>query len=378
MSTLLSKSGTEASTNPRAFPRFSVSPVAIWASIGAAFLATVAYVWFRWITGPYFHPVDLGDAVIPPGELILIRSFEIGSVLSAIVFLWYVLIKPWRRSGSISWDGLMVLAIIPTWAWDPMSNAVNHTWQYNGYGYNMSSWANYIPWWSAPNGQNFAEPIFLQPPSFTVFFLGSAMFGCYLLRQLRNKYPAMSPVLGFVILMFAMSMIDAITENFWVHSGGGAYPGVIHALSMYPNTAVQWPLYAGPIMGFVLSLYTVLRYYRDDKGYSFCEKGVDKLNVPTGAKTFIRYLALSGVAHCIFLFGYYVPWNAFAIHVDTSAPLPSYVRHATCGKGTAYACPSPYVPIQTSTSIPIGPDDPRLPAEVRAAQDGPPYSWFAK
>jgi hypothetical protein len=41
------------------------------------------------------------------------------------------------------------------------------------------------------------------------------------------------------------------------------------------------------------------------------------------------------------------------------------------------ACPTPFLPIQTKSSIPISPDDPSLPPDVRAAQNGPPYSFWA-
>jgi len=55
------------------------------------------------------------------------------------------------------------------------------------------------------------------------------------------------------------------------------------------------------------------------------------------------------------------------------------MRTSLCGKGTDYACPSiQHVPIpREGGTLFIGPDDPRLPAEVRASQDGQPYGWFS-
>lgn len=374
MSATLKRPGAEISAKTHVL---TLSPVAIWATVGAILLAINAYAVLSWINAPSFTPAPLGDAIIPSGELFFLRVFETISTIAAILFAWFYLIRPWRRTGSISWDGMLVIAFFLMWVWDPLTNAINATWWYNGYLYNMQSWANFIPGWSSPNHEHFVEPIFLMGPCYIWFFAGPMMFGCAVLKHMLRKYPTLGFAGGLATLFVAVAVFDAVVEIYFVRTGAGAYPGVVQSLSIWGGTPYQWPLYEGPIMGWTLSAFACLRYFRDDKGLSFCEKGVDKLALSTRAKTFVRFLALVGVTHSIYLVLYFVPWNIFALHIDTHTPMPSYMRHGVCGKGTPYACPSPSVPIATKGSIPIGPEDPRLPADVRASQDGPSFSMFA-
>ena len=77
------------------------------------------------------------------------------------------------------------------------------------------------------------------------------------------------------------------------------------------------------------------------------------------------------VIHVWFIVGYFVPYNFFALKADTFPPMPSFLRAGICGQGTDYACPSGAVPIPHGRSLHVAPDDPRLPADVRAHQGLP-------
>jgi hypothetical protein len=352
-------------------------PVKIWATIGAVLLAVNVYSVTRWITSDTFRPAPLGTSVIPPGELHALWFFQTVSTIAGGIAIWKLLIAPWRRDGRISWDGMLVIAFFAMWVWDPLTNVLQATWWYNGYEINMSSWATYIPGWVSPGHENFVEPIFLMGPCYIWFFILPTMLGCFIMRRIKQYFPQAGGITGLFCVFLAMAIFDAIVEIYFVRTGAGAYPGVVRSLSIWPGTPLEWPLYEGAIMGWTLTAFAALRYFRDDKGFSFVERGADKLALPAAGKTFVRFLAIVGVTHSIYLILYFVPWNAFALHIDTSAPMPSYMRHGVCGEGTVRACPTPFLPIQTKSSIPISPDDPSLPPDVRAAQNGPPYSFWA-
>ena len=354
-----------------------LTPIKVWSIMGALFIGVWAWSMGNWLMAPSFAPAPNGDAVIPAMELTFLRVFEGASIIAGLLFIWYCLIRPWRRTGSITFDGMLVIAFFLMWWQDPMTNFIAPTWWYNGYLFNMSSWANFIPFWSSPNHQNFVEPIFLMGFCYVWFFVGPTIFGSYILRSMRAKYTNLSMLQIFVIMFLSVALFDAIIEIYFIRTGAGAYPGVIHSLSLWGGTPYQWPLYEGFIMGWTLMTFAALRYYRDDKGNSFAERGVEKLAISKKAKTSVRLLSIIGITHTIYLVLYFLPWNLFAMHIDTHTPMPSYMRHEICGTGTEYACPSKYVPLQTKTSIPIAPDDPRLPTEVLENQDGPPYSMFA-
>ncbi|HTC81689.1 MAG TPA: spirocyclase AveC family protein, partial [Acidimicrobiia bacterium] len=114
-----------------------------------------------------------------------------------------------------------------------------------------------------------------------------------------------------------------------------------------------------------------LRWFRDDRGLSVAERGAERLRLSGPPRTALRFLAVTGFIHVWFIVGYFVPYNFFALKADTFPPMPSFLRAGICGQGTDYACPSGAVPIPHGRSLHVAPDDPRLPADVRAHQGLP-------
>ena len=89
------------------------------------------------------------------------------------------------------------------------------------------------------------------------------------------------------------------------------------------------------IIAFVNTGFVCLRYFRDDKGQTFVEKGIDNLGYSAGRKKLVTFLALAGLIQPWFLIAYYLPYTLFVIHSDTFPAYPSYMRAEMCGEGTA-------------------------------------------
>src|SRR3954447_12221631 len=84
-------------------------PVKIFAVLGVLLSAFMVYVWGKWILGPKFHRVDPGPTAAPDWMLLALRSFEVGGVLLAGFVIWRCVVRPWRRNGRPSTDGLLVI-----------------------------------------------------------------------------------------------------------------------------------------------------------------------------------------------------------------------------------------------------------------------------
>ena len=84
-------------------------PVKVWAGFGALIFAFQAYVIIKWVTGPYFTPVDIGNSEIPHWMEISLRVQEVvfGVVLAYVV--WHFIDQPFRRRAAVSTDGLLSL-----------------------------------------------------------------------------------------------------------------------------------------------------------------------------------------------------------------------------------------------------------------------------
>lgn len=342
------------------------APVVFWAAIGASFLALVAYIFGSWMLSPDFRPVPVGPDPLPHYVWLATRITEVVAAIAIVVLLSIYIFRPLIKTGKIGLDGMLVINFFLLWWTDPIDNYINFSFMYNGYTLNMGSWANYIPGWSYPNHENFPEPLLIMGGFYPIMFMLYTLAGCWLMR----KTEGMRLSSRLFLLFFMMAMLDLIQENLFMRTGVFAYPGVIRSMSIFPGTVYQWPLYEAAIFGIVYAGFTCLRYFKDDKGQTFVEKGVEKLRLSPGRKQLVSFLAIAGFLQPFFLIGYYLPYNAFVIHADTFPAYPSYLRTGICGEGTKYACPSKeWVPIPTRDSkLFIGPDDPRLPKDVRDAQ----------
>lgn len=186
-----------------------------------------------------------------------------------------------------------------------------------------------------------------------------------MLDRLRARLPRLSGLshVGLVFLVFAV--LDLLIEGLFTHTGIYAYVACYSPLTLWAGTPRQFPLYESTGVGAMLTAVTVLRYYRDDHGHSFVEKGMQHLRVPPPVKTLLSFFSMVAAIQAIALVLFYGQYQWFALKADSFAQYPSYQLLEICGKGTPYACPTQEVPMAKKGSIAIAPDDPRLSAASR-------------
>ncbi|HZP16062.1 MAG TPA: hypothetical protein VFA96_09590, partial [Nocardioides sp.] len=114
-----------------AVPRRETHAVQVWAAVGSLALAFILYVWGRWITGPQFTSVDPGPSRQPHWMDLLQLIWQPLFCLVVLGFLWQFLIKPWRRDGHPSTDGLLCVAFALLFFQDPLSSFTGHWFTYN-------------------------------------------------------------------------------------------------------------------------------------------------------------------------------------------------------------------------------------------------------
>lgn len=346
------------------------SPVLLWAGIGMLFLALAAYVWGSWLLSDQFRPVPVGSDPLPWNVGLAIRATEIIVPAIALFIVWKFIVAPWRRTGELSLDGLLVINFLLIWWTDPMDNYVTYSFMYNGHTVNMGNWGGFIPGWGSPNPQNFPEPLLMMGGFYLFFWMTNVVLGCWTLRKLQQRYPNLAMGWRLLILALLFAVIDLAIENAFMLTGVAAYPGSPRSWTMSAGKAWQWPLYEAGIIAAMNVGFTCLRFFKDDRGLTFVERGIERLQLTPRKRKLLSFLALAGFIQPFFVFGYYVPYNLFAMRADTFPAYPSYMRTGVCGEGTSYACPSyDWVPIpQRGAKLFIGPDDPRLPQAVRDAQ----------
>jgi hypothetical protein len=338
----------------------SGQPAVWWAAIGVFFCGLALYVQGSWILGGDAKTVHTGVTPVP-------EYMKIGAVTQEILFglaipclFYWLVVRPKRRDGRISLEGLLFLAFFSVWWQDPLYNYLTTGFTYNATFLNLGGWASHIPGWSSPNGQKFAEPLIWDLSFYVVVSVIGVILGSRFMHWALGRWPRLT--VGRLLLVMAIGAMlgDFAMEFFWVRIGSYAYAGTIRSLTIFPSRFYRFPLYE-PLLAMPLFLgWIALYHFRNDKGQTLVERGVDKVHVGERSKTWIRFFALAGALNLIFLLLNNVWVNVFQIHIDawpTTLQQRSYFTHGMCGQGTSYPCGASDIAIPRSgATIHVGPN----------------------
>jgi hypothetical protein len=271
-------------------------------------------------------------------------------ILAALFCLYWYLVRPWLRERTVTTDGLLVAAFATLWFEDPLSAYYGHWFTYNANLVNMGSWVHDVPGWVSPGspGRMLVEPILVIPFVYVYFIMIGVLFGCWVMRRTEARRPGISTAQLIGVCFCAMALFDLVAEGLiWLPLGFWEYPGGIGLL--FPGTYHKFPLNEMLTIAATFTGIACLRYFRDDKGRTVVERGLDRLKVGSRRQTVFRFLALAFAVHAILFVGYNVPNSFVGAH---SRPWPqaiqkrSYLTDYLCGPQTHSACP-PRVAVPT-------------------------------
>jgi Spirocyclase AveC-like len=131
-----------------------------------------------------------------------------------------------------------------------------------------------------------------------------------------------------------------------IRTGVYMYPGGIRGVSLFAGETYQFPLTEGFFFGGLgVGSLAALKHFKDDRGYTFVERGVERLGLSVARQTLLRFLAIFGFFHAAFLLLYGVPNQWLATHSDPFPQgYPSYLLNGMCVYGAnGDQCPGPGV-----------------------------------
>ncbi|MGQ0700739.1 MAG: spirocyclase AveC family protein [Panacagrimonas sp.] len=335
-------------------------PVYLFAAWGVISLCIGLFAMGSWLGSADFKPSPMGPDPLPNSVWWTLRITEVVALSCAVWLLWKFMIKPWRQTGKLGWDGMFMISGFLLWWTDPIDNYFNFTFMYNTGFFNMGSWTRFIPGWEAPNQHLFPEPLFFVGGLYIWWFIAPVAIGCWAMRKLQEARPDYSMMTRLGIMFGAFMVFDFIAEGIFQYLEIFKYVGTYAPLTVFAGTEHQYPLYNSVIMAMFFMGMTSLRYFRDDKGNSWAEKGIDQVQLPAAGKSVLRQFAIMGFLSANIMIMYYTPYLLFSMKVDSFPQYPSYLTADICGERSAYACPGREVPIPKRGSIAIAPDDPRL------------------
>jgi Spirocyclase AveC-like len=344
-----------APTRPVDVTERKARPVLWFAAAGAAFVVLQVYVYIAWIATGEATRTPTGDSNLSTISNVWVIGFQVLSVTLGVGVVAYV-VRQSLRERRLSFDAMLVIAWVSLYWQDPLANYARLQLFYNSHLVNYGSWVERIPGWISPNGSLLPEPILFSGGAY--FWLGpmASLLAFWIMRQAKSRWPSLGTVGIITCGWLAMVALDLFAEIIFVRTQLYAYPGALHGLSIWGGERYQFPIYESVFWPMMWTAMGALRYFRDDKGRSIVERGVDRVKAVRW-RTSLRVLALVGFAN-IGMIGYSVVMNAFALYSgQTPTGYPSYITNEQCGEGTEFACTAPDVPVPLPESGPLPPED---------------------
>ncbi|HEX9684097.1 MAG TPA: spirocyclase AveC family protein [Acidimicrobiales bacterium] len=340
-----------------AVPR-RVVPVKWWAALGLCIVALQTWIWGSWIGSDRLATTTFGRDEVPDGIRIFAIGWQACTVVGAVWILWHWVIRPIRREGRFTLEGMLVVCMGVMYWQDPLANWTQSWFSYNTTLVNLGSWTTDVPGWLPPLGNLLPEPLLWNLCSYLFIVAPGVVFGAYVLRRTKARFPTIGK-LGLIGSLFvAMAVLDLVFELIWVRFGLYVYGGAIESMTFFHGHYYQFPWYESVLYGACMAAFSSLVYFRNDKGETVAERGASDLGVSRRVRTSLRFLALLACLNVILL-GYNVGTQWFALRADTwpdDVVERPYLLDGFCGPRTPYSCSGPDVPIARPSSAHLDPD----------------------
>lgn len=347
-----------------------VQPVTLWALLGAVLLVFELYVIGKWISGPYFTPVTVGPDQPPRWMRTFLDVWQVVGPVSMLAVFWFRLIRPWLRYREFTFDGLFCVALFVLSFWDPTSAYFQHWFQYNPYLLNEGSMVNDIPGWMSYGepGHQIAFPYLMMPPAYVYAFLGLMALGCWFMSTLRRLRPTISnPALIAACFVF-MCCCDLLMEGFgFIRLGVWTYPGAPFTL-FGAGSRLRYPAAEMVLTGALFCTLACVRFFRNDKGQTVFERGLDQLRLTGFRNAGVRVLAFIAATQMIMFATYHIPMSMLVVQAPAwpaDVVSTSWLNGGLCGAGTDRACPGPSVPLPRPESPHLDPSGALVPPGPR-------------
>jgi hypothetical protein len=329
---------------PAAISGDEINAAAGWACVGIGWIVLIIYSLGMWIVSGQATPTVPVLAEAEQWRVPVFRALEVTFSVAVLAVFYFVVYLPRKRTGSLTTSGLVVLTMPLLWFQDPLINYVVPNGVFSSIFFNLGSWTAQVPGAVAPNVNLMPEPLF-QGGVYTTLILLQIMGIYWTMRAWKRSHPETPFWKLMTVGMLGALIYDLLLELPAVFLEVWAYPGAIRALSLWPGTAHQFPVYEAPLFGFTTFLWACVLYFKNDRGEMLCEHGIDRLKLSARRKTAVRYLALMGLFQTIFLTSYFMPIWWLSMRADAwPESLPAHLSNGICGKGSDVMCPGPGVP----------------------------------
>ena len=322
--------------------------VSVWAALGLIYMLVELYSFGHWILSGNAKTTPTGGTPVPESMQNWAIFWQVSLCLGSLWLFYAVVVKPWRREGHLTVAGMLWFASQTLWFQDAFLNWFKPVFAYNSILINWGSWNASVPGWISFNAEKSASPVILYIGMYPLVFCGAPLLLANLMKKAKSRWPQLGNVALIATMFVALGVFAVVAEGSWIQTGMYTYTGLWSPLTLWPDEAYKVPvLYIFVVDSMVFTGLACMMYFRDDKGLTFAEKGVDMLRGGAAGNTLLRQFAIIGASCVIFVLGYTIPVNYCALRGPAwskSVLEKSYFTNGVCGDGTDYACPGGSIP----------------------------------
>jgi hypothetical protein len=274
------------------------------AVFGIINVAYIAVTLVRWLAdGP--EPVDVHRDTHSTSFWVA-QGYLAAVVIVSVVLLVRV-VRQCRRQGRLSLDSQLLIGGAAALFWDPFGNFFQPAFMYSSNWLNLNTWVGHAPLVVNPEGSAMPQPIFIMLV-YPFGLLAFSMFTTWTMRTAARLRPDWSGAKLIAVCAVAGTLGGVALEApmFLLHLW--SLPGSPSELSLFDN-AHRYAIVEILTTGMVFAGWGAVRYFRDDHGRAFTERGHGQLGAA---------LAMVGWC-CSLLILLQVFVNVFAFH---AAPYP--------------------------------------------------------
>lgn len=357
MSTVLQSSNAGGRAEPIAMQKSQA--IWWWSAAGIFCWSLQIYIFWQWYASGDMKRVPPGPTPVPAWmDLVQTANTWFWGV-AIVVTLFLFVFKPLFKTGRMSVDGIFLLGFWAIWWQDALPNYYNLPFNYSSTMFNLGSWSCHIPGWQSPGGCLLAEPLAWDLAFYIVLSALAVIFGCRWMQYLKSKDPSITTQRLFLNYFVAIAIGDFVVEMIWVAMGLYHYGGMPNHLSILNNTRFKFPIFEPLLIGACFCGFAAFYYFRNDRGETLAERGLDQVNVGNSGKQWLRFFAFSGAINAAFFVLFSVPHILINLNGDAwpkEIQELSWYTHGLCGAGTSNACQGKNIATPRREAINIGPD----------------------
>lgn len=303
--------------------------VSAWAAFGVLWVIVAAQALVRWIlSDQQSQPAPvLGPDVFPAWREVSLRVLEGVSVLVLAAFVWFCIVKPWRRTGRLSLEGMFVIGGVFGSVADACLNLYTYLFAWNAHSVNRGVWTAFMPFHRAGSSTRYAEGLLWGVPMYIYFCTGAALLGCITVRALRRRIPGISNVRALSVVFVGEFAMGLVLENTIIRiTQAYGYAQTTGWLTLFAGSQYQFPIYESLLTAGLGVAFTSVRLSAQDSpdGVSVVERGYQRWR-PSLQRP-VRLFAVIGFCATALLVMYHLPFNWLGVGGTSMADLPSYLR----------------------------------------------------